>query len=112
MENLFLEMTDKMNMLFSDIITSLLQLPDEIRYFLFDDGDGPDIEWVVGIAGYITLEYIKYAYDSQDPEFPLNHFFDSSDDSERMMQSRIMQYVVKHKRQEIEKSGMPPSGWT
>lgn len=106
-KKLFPEMTDKMKMLFMDIIASLGQLPDEIRYYLFDDGDGPDMEWVVGVAGYIALEYIKNAFDCQDPEYPLSHFFNAEDDSERMTQSRTMQYVTKYKKRELAEAGMP-----
>jgi len=63
MKKLFPCFTDKMDYLFKDIVASLGQLPFEQRSFLFDGEDDTDMEWVLSIAGYITMEYIKYSFD-------------------------------------------------
>ena len=70
----FPELTDKMEYLFTDIIGSLGQLPIEQRGYLFGYEDEEDIEWIMGMACYITMEYIKYAFDYDDPTYSLRHF--------------------------------------
>ena len=92
------DMTAKMQMLYMDIIASLGTLPPEKKIYIFGDDDNVDMEWVVAVANYITLEFIKYSYDYTDPVYPLRHFLGDADDSERMLQSRIVQYVLKYKR--------------
>ena len=105
----FPEMTEKMQMLYMDIIASLGTLPPEKKIYIFGDDDNVDMEWVVAVANYITLEFIKYSYDYTDPVYPLRHFLGDADDSERMLQSRIVQYVLKYKRKELERdSDLPP----
>ncbi len=96
-------MTDKMKILYTDIIASLRQLPEKKKIYIFGDDDNVDIEWVIAVANYITLEFIKYSYDSSDPEYPLRHFLGDADDSERMLQSRIVHYVLKYKKKELER---------
>ena len=111
MQKLFPHFTDKMDYLFKDIIASLAHLPLEQRSFLFGCKDDEDMEWVLGMAGYISMEYIKYSYDYADPEYSLRHFRKDNDaDDERMLQSRTMKYVLKYKEREIELSGeeLPP----
>ena len=70
----FPEMTEKMQMLYMDIIASLGTLPPEKKIYIFGDDDNVDMEWVVAVANYITLEFIKYSYDYTDPVYPLRHF--------------------------------------
>ena len=96
-------LTDKMEYLLKDIIASLGQLPVEQRVFLFGPSDAEDMEWVLGTAFYITLEYIKYAFDYDDPEYSLRHFRkgEIDTDDERMRHSRITEFVLKYKKREI-----------
>lgn len=104
---LFPELTEKMDMLLRDIIAALGQLPLEQRGYIFGFEDEEDMEWVIGVANYIALEFIKYSYDHDDAEYPLRHFLENvNDDSERMAQSRIMQYVLKYKKRELELKGV------
>lgn len=99
--------TDKMDYLFKDIIASLGHLPMEQRGFLFGYEGEEDMEWVLGMAGYITMEYIKCAFDYADPEYSLRHFRKEKDtDDERMLQSRTMKYVLKYKNREIDLLGV------
>ena len=102
-----MKLTRKMQLLYEDIIASLGQLPIEKRIYIFGDDSNVDMSWVIAVANYITLEFIKYSYDYDDPEYSLRHFLKKtdSDDSERMLQSRIVQYVLKYKRKEIEEKG-------
>lgn len=101
---LYSVLTDKMKMLYMDMIASLGQLPEERRGYIFGFEDDLDMDWVRGVAEYIIFEYIKYSFDYDDPEYPIRHFL-SGDDSERMLNSRIMQYVLKYKKREIEIKG-------
>ena len=95
--------SEKMNYLFMDIIASLGRLPVEQRGFLFGFEDEIDMDWVLNMACYITMEYIKYCFDCADPEYSLRHFRKENDtDDERMRQSRIMEYVLKYKKREID----------
>ena len=106
MKKLFPELTDKMQMLYMDIIASLGQLPLEQRGFIFGFDGEEDYDWIHAVACYIILEFIKYSYDYADPEYSLRHFLkNNDDDSERMLQSRTMQYVLRHKKREIEIKG-------
>ena len=89
-----------------DIIASLGQLPEEKKIYFFDDCGEPDMFWVNIIARCITVEFIKYSYDSQDPVYSLRHFLGDADDSERMLQSRIMQYVLKYKKKELSENNV------
>ncbi len=102
---LFSVMTEKMNMLFMDIIASLGQLPLEQREFIFGYEGEEDMTWVLAVAEYITFEYIKYSFDYTDPEYPLRYFLNNADDSERMVQSRTMQYILKYKKRELTANG-------
>lgn len=107
---LFPMLTDKMELLYKDIIASLGQLPLEVRDYIFGFDGEEDMDWVFGVAEYILVEYIKYSFDFDDPEYPLRHFLGDADDSERMLQSRIIKYVMKYKKREIEsKCGKIPS---
>jgi len=100
------ELTDKMDMLYRDIYASLGQLPVEQKSYLFGFDGYEDYDCIDMVAGYITLEFIKYSYDYADLEYPLRHFFkNKEDDSERMTQSRNMNYVLKYKKREIEEKG-------
>lgn len=64
------------------------------------------MDWVLAVAEFIALEFVKYSFDYSDPEYPLRHFFENvNDDSERMTQSRTMKYVLKYKKREIERKG-------
>lgn len=103
---MFPEMTEKMNMLLMDIIAALGQLPVEQRGYIFGFEGEEDMDWVLAVAEFIALEFIKYSFDYSDPEYPLRHFFENvNDDSERMTQSRTMKYVLKYKKREIERKG-------
>ena len=105
----FSEMTTKMQMLYKDIIVSLGTLPPGKKIYIFGDDDNDDMEWVIAVANYITLEFIKYSYDYSDPVYSLRHFLGDADDSEKMRQSRIVQYVLKYKRKELERDpNLPP----
>lgn len=112
MPKLFPMLTDKMDYLLRDIVASLGQLPVEQRAYLFGLADEEDMEWVLGTACYIALEYIKYAYDYDDPEYSLRYFRkgENDTDDERMRQSRITEFVLKYKKREIDLSGveLPP----
>lgn len=101
----FLEMTEKMQKLYMDIIASLGQLQPDQKIYIFGTDEELDMDYVIAVANYITLEFIKYSYDYNDPEYSLRHFLNDSDDSERMLQSRIVQYVMKYKKKEIEDNG-------
>ncbi|MBQ1331919.1 MAG: hypothetical protein IIY36_03215, partial [Lachnospiraceae bacterium] len=103
-------MTKKMEMLFMDIVTSLGQLPLEQRGYIFGFDEEEDMDWLLGVAGYIVLEFIKYSFDYDDPEYSISHFLKSADDSERMLQSRTMKYVLEHKKKEIDVKGPFPLG--
>ena len=108
---IFPVMTDKMDLLFRDIMASLGQLPLEQRGYIFGYDDEVDMDWVINVANFIALECIKYSFDHDDPVYPLRHFLENvDDDSERMVQSRVMQYVLKYKRRELEECGiiLPP----
>ena len=105
--------SEKMEYLYKDIVASLVNLPMDQRGFLFGYEDELDMDWVIGMANYITLEYIKYAFDNADPEYSLRHFRQGENDTddERMRQSRIMDYVLRYKQREVERSGIAlPSG--
>ena len=65
------------------------------RLFIFGEDDDPDMHLVVSLAQYISLEYIKYAYVFSDKEYPLRHFLENPmDDSERMLQSRVLREIL------------------
>ncbi len=99
---IFSVLTEKMQMLYLDIVASLGQLPEEQKGYIFGYEGEEDYDWIHAVASYIALEFIKYSYDYEDPQYPLRHFLrDAEDDSERMQQQRIMQYVLKHKKTEI-----------
>lgn len=108
MPKMFPMLTYKMEYLLKDIIASLGQLPVEQRTFLFGLADEEDMEWVLGTACYIALEYIKYAYDYDDSEHSLRYFRkgENDTDDERMRQSRITEFVLKYKKREIDLSGI------
>ncbi len=109
MASVFPEMTETMQTLYMDVIASLGKLPPEKKIYIFGDDNNEDIDWVIAVANYITLEFIKYSYDYSDPEYSLRHFLLDADDSERMRQSRIVQYVLKYKRQELKRHpDIPP----
>lgn len=104
------EMTDKMKMLYMDIIASLGTLPLEKKIYIFGDDDNVDMEWVIAVANYITLEFIKYSYDYSDPEYPLRHFLRDADASERMLQSRTVKWAMKYKKKALERvPDLPPN---
>lgn len=102
MPKIFREMTDNMNYLYCDVLASLGQMPIEKRAYIFGIDEEEDMDWVIGVLNYIIVEYIKYSFDYDDPEYPLNHFVDYNNDSERMLQSRTMQYVAKYKKKQLE----------
>ena len=104
MGNSFLDMTPKMQELYMDIMASLGQLPEEIKSYIFGIDEEEDMDWVLLVTNYIIMEYIKYSYDFDDPEYSLRHFLKDSDnyDSERMLHYRIMQYVLKYKKREMD----------
>ncbi len=96
-------MTKKMQMLYVDIVESLDFLPKEGKGFIFGYDGEVDCVWVQLVASFIILEYIKYSFDHGDPKYSLRHFLKNpDDDSERMLQQRIMKYVKKYKKQEID----------
>lgn len=105
MEHNELAMTAEMQILYRNIVGSLGLLPPELKEFIFGAEGEEDIEWIVAVADYIVLEFIKYSYDYSDPEYSLRHFMKNDDDSERMLQSRTMRYVLKYKKKEIEGKG-------
>ena len=73
-------MTDKMLWLYGDIIASLGQLPLDIRGYIFGFDGEEDMMWINGVAQYITLEFIKYSYDSTAPVYSLRHFMNNIND--------------------------------
>ena len=56
------EMTKKMQMLYMDIIASLGQLPSEMKEFIFGLNTEEDMNIVITVANYITLEFIKTSF--------------------------------------------------
>ena len=97
-------------MLYFDIVASLGQLPEEIKDFIFGVEDEINYEDVLDYANYITLEYIAYAFEEKSELYSIRHFIKDMGDDERMLQSRNMQYVLKHKKKRIAESGveLPP----
>ena len=97
------QFTSKMLDLYMDVVSSLGQLPEYKRIYLFGAPYEEDMEWVLSVADYIVLEFIKYSYDYEDPEHSLRYFLKKydADDSERMVQERTLQYVMKYKRRDI-----------
>lgn len=97
------DFTPKMLDLYLDVVASLGQLPDDKRIYLFGVPYEEDMEWVLNVANYIVLEFIKYSYDFSDSEHSLRYFLKkyNADDSERMVQERTLQYVMKYKRRDI-----------
>ena len=103
MKSINKSLTEKMQKLLLDIVASLGQLPTEQKGYIFGYEGEEDFELIYAVACYIALEFIKYSYDFTDPQYPLRRFLqDPNDDSERMQQQRTMQYVVKHKKREID----------
>ena len=100
--NSYYYMTENMKRLYNDIIASLGQLPSEKKVFVFGIDENEDMDWVLAIANYIALEYIKYSYDYNDPTFSVRYLLGDADDSERMLMSRVVQYAMKYKKQELE----------
>ncbi len=105
-------LTKKMEMLIADIYGLMGNLPPEQRGYIFGYNDEVDMNWVHTVVGHLALEFIKYAYDYSAPEYSLRHFLNNpNDDSDRMLQWRIMQYVMEHKKYESEVKGRtPPKG--
>ncbi len=103
----FPELTDKMEYLFTDIVASLGSFPLEQIGCLFGY-EKEDMQVEIGMAGYITMEYIKYAFDYDDPVYPLRYFLKEGNgsDDERMLQQRILEYALKYKKREIESLGL------
>ena len=101
----YYDMTENMQMLYRGIVESLGQLPERKRVFIFGDDNSEDMDLVIAVANYIALEFIKYSYDHDDPEFSLRHFLKriDADESEKMFQSRIVRYVMKYKKKELER---------
>lgn len=101
-----------MTRLIMDIVASLGQIPEEQREYLFGLEGDEDMDFVFMFACYITMEYIKYSFDYNDPVYSLRHFIKDENDSddERMKWSRVLAYVSKYKRREIEILGieLPP----
>ncbi len=108
----FYDYTENMTHLMSDIIASLGQLPIEQREYLFGDEDDEDMDFMFLVACYITMEFIKYSFDYDDPEYSLRHFIqlEKDTDDERMKWKRVLEYVLKYKRRELERLGitLPP----
>ncbi len=98
--------TDKMEYLYTDIIASLRQLPLEQREYIFGYEDEEDMEWVMRMASYITVEYIKYAFDYGDKTYSLRHFLKTDSDDERMLQQRVLDFVLKYKKRELDNWGI------
>ena len=54
-----------MKMLQMDVIGALGNLPEEQRCFLFGNpGYDEGMAWVLTVANYIVLEFIKYSFDN------------------------------------------------
>ena len=100
------KMTSAMRRLYLDIIGSLGTLPPKQKGYIFGYPGKEYFGFVHYVAAYITLEFIKYSFDKSDPEYPLRHFLEEKTDDERMLQSRIMKYVLKYKKEEIERLGI------
>lgn len=108
----FYDYTENMTQLMSDIITSLGQLPIEQREYLFGDEGEEDMDFMFMVACYIVMEYIKYSFDYDDPVYSLRHFIqiENDTDDERMKWKRVLEYVLKYKKRELERLGitLPP----
>ncbi len=103
-------MTDKMQMLYMDMVASIGQLPEGQKGYIFGFRGEEDYDWVKRVADYIVLEYIKYSYDYSDPTYSIKHFHDASTDPDDLSydskyerQKRIMRYVMDYKNQSIER---------
>ena len=99
-------LTEKMQLLFMDIVDSLVQLPLEQRTYFFGYEDEEDYDLIYSVACYIALEYIKYSSDYSDPQYSLRHFLhDPDNESLRKQQQRTMKYAMEHKAHELEIKG-------
>ncbi len=107
MKNSYKSLTENMQKFLMDIVVSLGQLPIEQKGYIFGYEGEEDFDLIHAVACYIALEYIKYSYDFTDPQYSLRTFLkDPDDDSERMRQQRIMQYVMRYKKREIDIKGV------
>lgn len=96
-------MTKKMKQIYEALVESLLSLPLSQNLYVFGGPEELDPSFIDLVASYIIFEYIKYAYDTNDKVYPLRHFLIEKTDDERMLQSRILKYVLKYKKEEIKK---------
>ena len=98
-------MTENMMRLYLDIIASLGTIPNQYKHYLFGSGKEAPVCAAL-IASYLAFEYIKYSFDATSAEYPLRHFFVEKTDDEKMLQSRILHYVLKYKESEIRDLGI------
>ena len=97
-------LTPKMNQLYYDVVASLGQLPPEQKEFIFGKPGEENMDLVKIVADYITFEYIKYSYDSCDEKHSVRYYIgDKYSDSERGIQTRNRERMVKYKQKEIER---------
>ena len=97
------KMTDKMKAIYLKEFDELASLPVQIKEYIFGTNQARRIALEIQTTNYIVLELIKYSFDFNDPTYPLSYFLKKydADDSERMLQSRIVQYAMKYKKREL-----------
>ena len=96
-------MTKKMEQIYESLVRSLLTLPLSQNLYVFGGPEELDPYFIDLVVSYVIFEYIKYAFDMNAKEYPLRHFLIEKTDDERMLQSRILKYVLKYKKKEIKK---------
>ena len=96
-------MTEKMNIMFKDVMAALFTLPEEHVEYCF--GECYPIH-PVEFGEYILLEFIKNAYYESMEKHPLRYYFPYSttdnDHSERMRYARALKYTQKYKDKNYE----------
>ena len=99
-------MTKNMLSLYKGIVSSLAIIPTDQKEYLFGPTGEEEYPLISLISTVIAFEFIKYSYDREDKTYPLRHFLKEGTDDERMLQSRILKYVLKHKKEEIAQLGI------
>ena len=91
-------MTNKMEMMFRDVMGALFTLPEDYLEFCF--GECFPLSPVT-FGKYVLLEFVKHAYFESMEKHPFRYFFPYSatddDHSERMRYSRAFKYTQKYK---------------
>ena len=91
-------MTDNMVIMWRDLMGSMIHSVDEnlVQFALFDDYSVITPE---SFIEHMLFEFCKHSYYKRLPKYPLRHFihYDNTENSERMLYSRILKYEQKYK---------------